>query len=316
MQQLNFLLVRKAQLVREFKALGLFYSLLLITGMISFLFFFYKYQVTTNNALFSASFSTLVIFIIHISRKDHNFIYRVSLNPSLIFITEYFALLFPFLILSIAGISYPVFLISFSGAVLISFIPVKSRTFFSTGIVSRLLPKTNFEWKSGTRKTGILTALIYIASLALVAIPFASIIALWFLLLVTASFYDQGESREMIEAYELNAKKFLITKFKQQIILFMIPAFPILLISFLFFPDRWWFYLLFLVFAVMNIAVFVFTKYAVWRSSEINRSGSIVNTMCMLGLFLPFFLPLPIFVIIKNYRKSINNLNPLLHDYN
>lgn len=253
---------------------------------------------------------------IHFSRKDHRFIELVAMDPYLIYLVEYGALLFPFIILSWIGFGQPLFMLTVIPVMAISFFKVQSKSVVSFSFSDWLITDTNFEWKAGMRKTGGVLIVIWLVALALTAVPFASIVALWFFLPVVASFYDEGEPREMVESYQLNAKEFIKRKLIDQLLSFLKPVIPVLVISIFFFPDRWWvLLLLFLVFSSLNISVFVLSKYAVWRPSEINRSGSILNTVCMLGLFLPFLLPLPILVLVRNYRKSVLNLNPMLHDY-
>ncbi len=316
MQPVDFLFVRKAQLLREIKALGLLYSLIVAGALLLLLTFFFKYQVAILNVAISGLLLAIIIVVIHFSRKDHRFIDLVAEVPFQIYMAEYAALVLPFALLSWIAFGQPLFFLVLIPVMLISLIRVKSKSNSNQGYSNRLISETNFEWHAGVRKTGGVLILIWLVALALTPIPFASIVALWFYLLTVSSFYDEGEPREMIEAYQVNSNIFIKAKLKSQIVSFLKPALPVLLISFLFFPDRWWVLLLFVVFCSVNIAVFVVTKYAVWSSGEVNRSGSIVNAMCMLGLFLPFFLPLPIVVLIKNYRKSLLNLNPLLHDYN
>jgi len=315
MQPVNFLLVRKAQLFREIKALGFLYSAIVAGATFLLLAFFLKSQVSIQNAGISGVVLTFVIAMIHFSRKDHRFIELVTEWPFLIYFIEYCTLATPFVLLSCIALGNPFFMLILFPVAGISFLKVASRPVVNFNTSSKLISETNFEWKAGMRKTGGLLGILWLAAMALTVVPFASIIALWFMLLVISSFYDEGEPREMVESYQLDAVKFLKVKILSQLKAFFIPALPVLLLFLYFFPERWWVMILFMVFSALNIGVFVLSKYAVWRSAEINRSGNIVNAMCLLGLFLPFFLPLPIAVIIKNYRRSLHNLKPLLHDY-
>ncbi len=315
MQPIDFLRVRKSALIREIQALGFVYSLIVAAGIFFGLIFFYKLQDSQLHSVYSLAGVSILVAVLHFSRKDHQFIQLVSPHPFHIFFTEYLTLVLPLIILSVAQSGTPIFLLVLIPLLIISLLPVTGSRFIATGFTNKLIPDTNFEWKSGMRKTGGLLILLWLASFALTPVPFASLIALWFALLTVSSFYDDGEPWEMLEAYGMDAKQFLHHKIKVQLQTYLLPVTPVLLISGFIFPERWWVFLLFLIFSSINISVFVLSKYAVWRPAEVNRSASIVNAMCMIGLFLPFLLPLPVFVLIRNYRKAMLNLKPVLHDY-
>ena len=315
MQSINFQVVRFIQLFRELKTLGLLYSLLLILSSVAAFYFFYKVQVSDKGILISGIVIAILLQIIHVSRSDHRFISLAVENPRRIYLMEYFVFTVPFIILSLISSGKPFMLLLLVVILVISSIPVTTFKISAKSRTAFLINDRNFEWKAGMRKSGVVLVILWIAALALLVVPFASLVVLWFLLLAVSGYYEAGESREMIESYEMDARKFIHQKLKEQLMTFLIPIIPILVTSMLLYPERWWVFCLFAVFSLLNLAVFIVSKYAVWRPGEINRASSIVNVICMFGLFLPFFLPLPIFVFIRNYRKSIVNLQPLLHDY-
>ncbi|HMT29333.1 MAG TPA: hypothetical protein PKD91_08650 [Bacteroidia bacterium] len=302
--------------MREFKALGFFYSLILSVGIIGLFSFYFQTQVSSKNVLIGALVILFLIATLHFSRTDHQFIKLVAQNPPLVYLTEYGVCMFPFFILSWIQYGQPIILFSIFPLLLISFWNVRQKSMDPASGLGKFIPAKNYEWKAGLRQSGWLFVLLWAGALILVFVPFASLILLWFILLIISSFYDQGESQQMIESFELNQTRFLLNKIKIQLITFLIPAIPVLLLCLVFFPERWWVFILFMVFSVLNISVFVVSKYAVWRHGEINKSNSVVNGLCMVGFFLPFLLPLPVFVFVKNFRKSVINLKPLLNDYN
>ncbi len=315
MQELAFIKIRIVQSFHELKALGFFYSLILLTGILALFSFYFQSQTTSENVLIGSGFVIVLISSIHFARSDHQFLFLVSSNPYRILFFEYLILAFPFVLLSLVRFTCFQSLLPLAFIPLIPLIKVSRQN--TTQIIKpgNIIPVQNFEWKAGVRNTGWVFLILWIIALALVAVPFASLIILWFQLMIISSFYDQGEPVEMIEAFRLDGSLFLRKKIILHCKSFMVPVFPILLISVVFNPERWWVYLLFLVFSVLNIAVFIVSKYSVWRNSDLNRSNSIINALCMIGLFIPFLLPLPIIVFIKNYRKALNNLYPVLHDY-
>jgi hypothetical protein len=315
MQFLDFLLVRKAQVQREIRAMGILYTLLLVLLIIPALVFFYKSQQSDNGAVYALIALTVLVGVVHYTRQDHNFINSVAVSPAVIYFAEYITLMFPLMLMSLlAGKSLLILLLPAVIAGISFWRPVSGK-YTSSLFLQFLVKDTNFEWKSGIRKYGVMLVILWILSMTLVWVPFAPLVVLWFFLLTLSSFYDEGESREMLESYQSGSRKLLYRKIADQVSVFILVILPVLLAACLFFPERWWIMLLFLVFGSLNISVFIVSKYAVWSPGSVNRSTSIVNTLCMLGLFLPFLLPLPIFVFIRNYHKAVNNLNPVLHDY-
>ena len=315
MQELAFIKIRLVQSFRELKALGFFYSAILLIGILALFSFYFQTQTTPTNVLFGSGFIVAVISSIHFSRSDHRFLLLVSSNPYSILFLEYFLLATPFVLLSVIRFGDVQPLLPLLIIPLIPLIKVIRQN--STQIIrpGNIIPLQNFEWKAGVRNTGWVFVVMWILAIALAAIPFASLVIIWFLLMIISSFYDQGEPVEMVEAFRLDSSKFLWRKISLHCKSFIVPALPIMILSAACNPDRWWVYLLFLAFSLLNIAVFVVSKYSVWRHSDLNRSNSIVNALCMIGLFLPFLLPLPIIVFVKNFRKALNNLHPVLHDY-
>ncbi len=315
MQAVSFLKVRKAQLLHELKALGFLYSLFLISGSVIAAFVFYKTQTNTKNVLYGLLALTFVVFSIHISRSDHRFISLISEKPFLIFLIEYGAFVMPFILLSIVGSGKIWMVLIMFPIVLISKMKKGFYKEATVSVIGNYVPSKLYEWKAGLRRVSWIFILLWLAALVLVFIPFVSILILWVMLMMVSGFYDHGESRDMIEGFRLNAGGFLVKKFVTHILMFQLFAVPVLLINLFIYPDKWWVVLLFLLFSCVNIMVFISSKYAVWQHAENNFTNSILNTICMIGLILPFLLPLPIIVLVRNYRKALLNLKPLLDDY-
>lgn len=315
MQEVAFLRVRIIQSVSELKALGFFYSLLLLSVAAALLSFYYQSQTTQVSVVIGSGFVILAAGAIHFTRNDHQFLFLAVSRPYRILFFEYLSLVLPFTVLSFIKSGQLLSFLPILFVPVISAVNVSRRTYVEKIRSVSMFPVQNFEWTAGVRHTGILFWALWILAFALVMLPFASLIVLWFLLLMISSFYDQGEPVEMIESFRLDSGGFLRKKMSLHCMSFITPALPIVSIAIIFNPDRWWVYLLFLIFSLLNISVFIVSKYSVWHHKQINRSNSIVNALCMIGLFLPFLLPLPLIVFVKNYRKAVNNLNPLLDDY-
>ncbi|MBL0341982.1 MAG: hypothetical protein IPP71_14270 [Bacteroidetes bacterium] len=315
MQEIAFLKIRLAQSFRELKALGFLYALILCGGSCLLLVAFYSSQYSMNNTLYALLGLSFVIFSIHRNRIDHNFIQLVAERPYLIFCIEYAVAVLPFIVLSAMKSNSALLVLIFVPVAVISLIKKGVDTNVSFNVIGNHVHSELYEWKSGLRRSGGVVVLLWVLAILLLGIPFASLILLWFVLLILSSFYDQGESRDMILSFKLNEKNFLFRKLRLHTSIYFLFMAPVLVLNSFIFSDKWWVFVLFGIFSCVNLMVFIVSKYAVWRHGENNSSNSILNTICMVGFFLPFLLPLPLFILIKNYRKAVNNLHPLLNDF-
>lgn len=131
-----------------------------------------------------------------------------------------------------------------------------------------------------------------------------------------ASCYLYGESREMLESLEASPKQFLAYKIKLQLRYTTILLLP-QIISYLIFNPELWFIIAFATFIAIFMPVFsIITKYSTYESGEDLGYNLIFIWLSFIGLLLPVFVPIPGFLIIRNYFKAINNLNFYLDAYN
>jgi hypothetical protein len=313
---MSFLKIRWAQFLRELKSLGLFYALILISGIIGILWLFYQVQIKIEPRYGSMLFIVAFILSIHLNRKDHRFIRLVSGQPYLVYISEYGFLAIVFIALSfLKSHAFTMFLL-IPAIASISLINVNFISNTKSGFIGRWIPASNYEWKSGVRSTGWFIPFLILCGVLLAPLPFASLVICWVILALSISFYEQGESREMILSFMQSPRKFLLNKALIHSFTFLMGILPVLITNFAFFPDKWWLGISFILFCVINIAAFVTSKYAVWHHGQQNKSQSVLNSIGMIGLFIPFLLPIPIVNLIRNYRKASHNLSPLLNDFN
>lgn len=314
--QLAFLKIRWAQFLRELKSLGLFYALLLTSGIVAGLWVFYQVQVKTEPRYGSMLFIVALILSIHLNRKDHRFIRLVSEQPYFVYISEYGFLAALFICLSFLKSQAYTMLLLIPAIASISLIKVSMVGSTKSGFIARFIPASNYEWKSGIRTTGWFIPFLILCGILLAPLPFASLVICWVILALSISFYEQGESREMIQSFLKPSQKFLLHKTGIHVLTFLLCILPVLIANFVFFPDKWWLGISFILFCIINIAAFVTSKYAVWQHGQINKSQSVLNSIGMIGLFIPFLLPIPIVNFIRNYRKATINLRTLLNDFN
>jgi hypothetical protein len=310
-----FLRLRMYQLLRESKALGWLYSLILLSLVSALLYLAGIYVRKPSGAAAVLAIVSSLLFALHRNRTDHRFVASLTGRPWIIYFTEYAAIV---LVLYVSGflcsgdpvLPLVIFLVPF-----IAFVKPAEHAAGGNFFAARIPHESNFEWRSGIRKQGWLFPLLWLLSLLLAPVPFAPILLLWFMMLAVSSFYDEGESRSMLESAELPPVAFMRCKISGQLTAWSWISVPSLAVSAVFHPDRWWVLLLFIAFSTLMVSLFVTSKYAVYQPAEINRSNSLVHVMCMLGLFIPFLLPLPLVMLVRNYRKAISNLETHLYDY-
>lgn len=316
MQQAGaFLRIRVRQALREVLRSGPVYGSVLVFAVIGAFLFFYFSQKNNHYIVYTYAGLLVLLLSVHMQRSDHRFVKLIAIKPYLIYFSEYATFLFPFFLITIIKSGQFFQMFSLIPVALISILKVNAMKsqlgkfpVFFTGTM-------NFEWKAGLRKTGWVLVMLWFGAMLITPIPYASVLLLWFMLLIVSSFYESDESRSMVEAFEVSERKLLWMKMRDHSLLFTVIILPVLFISALFFPQNWWISLFFICFSMLNIAVFVVSKYAVWGHEESHGSATMMNTFCLVGFFLPFLLPLPFFVLVRNYFRAKNQLKPLLHAY-
>ena len=314
-QAARFISIRVRQIIRELAATGPFYGLIIIAAAILFFYFIFNSVTTLQSILITYALLLAAIYSLHYNRSDRDFIEGNTEKPWLIYLTEYTIVLSVFIIIFIFNLKNLIPLLFYLPLLAVCRLKLRSqRKFFESISVIFIHPK-NYEWLSGIRKTGWFILFLLIAALTLTPVMFAPMILLWFVLLVVSTFYEQHESLEMLESHEKSAGIFLMDKVMKHTKIIFLPFVIILGLSTVFHSDRWWIYLLFLVYSLLMIVVFIVTKYSMWGIPGNHKAGSITNSLCLIGFFIPFLLPVPLIILAINYKKSISKLEPILHDY-
>jgi len=316
LQGFSFIRIRFLQVVYEGRALGFIYSSLLIAALFFSLFIYRTAQLNGNYFIISNLILSLAVFFIHRNRNDHAFINVISDRPVLIKVMEYNAFIFPFLLLSVLTSFNPLVLFLPVICVMIAIIPVNRKINLDGIGIEKLVPEMLFEWRAGLRKQGIYFLLLWITGIGIAFLPYAALIISWILLFIVSSFYEEGESRDMLVASEKSPGKYLYEKLIRHLFVFFLFIAPLFIIYVIFFPMKWWVVLLFVLFGLMNLSLFIVSKYSVYIPGESTRVNSLLNAICMSSLFIPFLLPLPMFLLIRNYRRALKNLQFYLHDFN
>ncbi|MDX5347098.1 MAG: hypothetical protein LPK19_07605, partial [Hymenobacteraceae bacterium] len=89
---------------------------------------------------------------------------------------------------------------------------------------------------------------------------------------------------------------------------------PVLLLCAVFHPALWPVYLIFMVLQVIGLMLAITTKYSSYSPNASLSANSVLLFLSQLGLLLPFLLPLPLVLLIRNYRRAVYNLSFYLYD--
>lgn len=309
------LIIRLKQIYRGLIGIGLIRGIFLI-GLIGFLglSLYIKTSDKSTSQFVSVAFIFLII-IIHLKRSDKLFLKSHFSNYKLLIFSEYVVISFPILLFLVIHKQW-ISLIGFSSLLFIVHLDLKSRYSSLNTKLQSLIPSDSFEWKAGVRKYLFIIISIWIVS-AFTSFFIGSVpVAIFLLGILSFSFYEKGESYQMILSYELDTKKFLLFKVKRQIQLFSAVTIPLIGLFLIFNFDRWYIPVAeFLIFCFIHIYM-IMTKYAFF---EPNKRSPVVQTIGSIGVLasiIPVFLPVVLILTIWFYLKSLDNLNYYLDDYN
>lgn len=324
--------IRLSQFFRLLKGIGLFriIALLFILWFVSFLVF--QFLISPENTFISLVVIVLLLLSLHASRKDKHFIKTTIKSPYPIYLSEYLLLIFPFLVIWIvhlnwigAGLlllfvlSIPLISINLKLQNLGSIIKLLINP-FSSNLNSKFtvslpfISSSSFEWISGIRRNLIFLFPVYLFILAFSFKPYVAVVGLIFMSILISGFYYYGEPREFVEFFAKNPSEFIQRKIfinlKQLIILFV----PILIIAIIFQPHTWYYLIGAIIISFFIQVLAIIFKYGLFEQNANLNRNSIIVLLNILFVIVPMFLPVPIIMSIKYYKKACKNLKEFYHD--
>ena len=312
----SLIIIRFKQLIRSLIGIGLLYILFLI-GIIS-LICFYLFILTdnTDNSYYVLLGLSVLLFGIHLSRKDKLFLKLNFKYYQFIYFTEYCILSIPVVVCFLLNMQWIpfVFLMLFNYLVGYFNFPQQKKSLNTK--LQKKIPLKCFEWKSGVRIFFYFLIPIWILAFSTSFITISVPLGLLIIGICIFSFNYECEPYQMVLAFEKSPKEFLTLKIKNQVsILFkvMIP----LIIAFLLFHFQYW-YIVAIEFIFFNsfLIYFILTKYAFYRPNEVTSGAkSFFSIGTLILLIFPPFIPLIWILSIRFYFKSLKNLNYYLNDY-
>jgi len=309
---LRFVHIRLLQGSRELYHAGFLRGCILVLLAALALYVFGFSQLLFRTAGIGVGLLLLVVFIINHQRGDQNFLLLSDIQPWKIKSAEYLVYTLPFVIIGLLFGSV-ISLAVIPGVILISFLPSKKKELSGSNYLSEKIPLKLFEWRAGSRVNKISFSVCYFGALLLAPLPYVSLVFVWLFTSLVSSFYYENESRELLFANFSTPKKFLNEKLGIQlrfgvVLLFIPVGIHLLFKSRELIPATFVFAV-----CVINLLVYVVSKYAVWKPGTSGKSNEITFSLSSISIIVPFLVPVPLFYLIRNYFKAAKNLNAQLH---
>ena len=309
--------IRIKQIIRILFQIGIF-RVIFLFALLAFA-LFYLFNVLSEKSsgmLIILGGYALLILLIHIKRKDKIFLNIYAKRTQSIFFVEYLLFSFP-LIIPLIYYGLWIYLSFFILCLfLISFLNIEIKKSSINSIFQRVIPDSIFEWKAGIRKYLIPFVVIwfvgFLTSFFVASVPIVIVI----LGIMILNFYELNEPLQILLADELNAKRFLIKKIKNHLLLFSILIMPLALL-FVIFNHEYYYILLieYVIFSVL-ISYTILLKYAFYQPNIKSGAMQIFTTIGVISLFIPVFIPLILILSIKFLFQASNNLKFYLYDFN
>lgn len=311
-----FLKIRFKQLLRALIGIGIF-RLFVLLAILFFIVISLSFQVSKEPNVYILSFVFFVIILsIHLKREDKLFLKTHFNQYKKLYFIEYFFLSTPLFIMLIIHHRWLTALSYFPFLFLIPQINISAKQISYNTKVQRLIPDNCFEWKGGVRKNLLSISLIWLIGFG-TSFFVGSVPAVLFILgLFSLSFYEKGESLQMLLAWEMGTKQFLLIKIKNQIQLFSVLSFPLIIVFILFHPGNWYIpvaeFVLLLLFQIYIIVL----KYAFYKPNMKSGGAQMFSAFGAISIFMPFFIPLVWVLTIWFWFKSLATLNIYFDDDN
>lgn len=250
----------------------------------------------------------LAMFFLHTSRKDTRLMALAHNYPTPLMVLEYLALGSPILFVCLANQAWAAAGWFSVLAILAAFVPSR-RTISRRQIpFGRWLPSDLFEWMAGFRQVGFLMAIFYAIAVGCVIFPFASLLALWFVLMLVGSFYRDSEPRQILLLYGNDARGLLHAKLRRHVGYFMCWVLPVLLAYALFNPETRYVALGFGILAPVALACLILAKYSSYYPGRAATGHDMVTSLVVLGVAVPFLAPIPFLAVGWLYHKALQNM--------
>lgn len=309
--------IRSIQLWREFLQLNYVYRLLvLIVPALVVYFISGRMSAPNHTALIGSGVLLLLLLSIHLNRKDAKFIYAVVEQPWRVYVGEYMLPMLIFVAIELVLFKWMAALALVSGTIAIANIPPRKHLNHKANFKPFIRLPAMYEWWCGIRQRGWLFYIIIFLQIVLSYFPYVSLAFSFLLFSIVFSFYTNNEPASFIVSFHQGALRFLLYKIRNGIYYISLTMLPGLALYTIFNCSDWYIVLAFFVLCTVALASIVVFKYARYSPHEDTGSSSILQSLLLMSIVMPWFLPLPLFVLVFYFPKAIKNLSYYLHDFN
>jgi hypothetical protein len=301
----QLLKIRYFQLKRD---LGfLFFVIVALASCVSFLVFNHQKQV----GLYAVGIFVYLFYNFHKNRRDIAFMAKHLDFAKRQLVTEYQLFLLPVSIPCLFTNYWYCFFTLHLFVCIVPFLNLKSKYSFKFSFITRFF-KDDYIFISGVRRNLVLLNILFLLALALSPLKLFPLVALFLFNNVMFSFYEANESVQMLQASQKTPKQFIASLLNSGVKKMVIVNFPVLLINSIFNPDLWMFNMYFFTYNVLILASVIALKYESYQYKTSASNHQIKLIVMILGLFIPYLLPLAIIFFVQSRDGAIKNLSHYL----
>ncbi len=311
-----FIKIRFKQLFRGIIGIGIFRIIFLILLFGYLMLFVFKLTENQTNAFYVVGAISFLILWIQTNRKDKLFIKTNFDKYKLIYLAEYLGLSFLsiiFLTIHFQWIPLLILLVAFCLIIQLD-IRMKQRSLNTK--LQRMIPAECFEWKAGVRKTIFILVPFWFIGFFTAFLIGSVPVVMYILGILFFSFYETGESYQVIIAYGKGMNRFLFQKIKIHILLYSVVSLPLIAAFIVFHYELWYIPIVeYLIFISVHTYL-ILTKYAFYEPNNKSQAAVAFGAIGGLGGIIPVFLPVVWVLSVIFFFKSRENLKIYLNDFN
>ncbi len=308
------LIIRWRQARKELRGIGLVYALVLLVLVCLASAYLYGQFGKAGTAWFFSGLIVFSVLSVQIGRRDKAFVALHMEQPVLSLYLEYLVLTLPFTAPVVATpywYLFPVMQGCFYGIAHIRATPAK-KTWLQG--LSRFIAPRDFEWLAGMRQAGFLVLFLYVTALTLSWLIVAPLVCLWLITVRITSFYLECEPLALLWSNADTPARLLRGKIKRHVRLLLLLLLPVLILHTLLCPAMVWVNLAFLVLQVLLLVFAILLKYTTYTPGTLITGNNILMGLAAVSIAIPFLLPIPLLMSIRNYGRALRQLKTYTYD--
>lgn len=268
-----------------------------------------------EHAIAGMATHTGLLLLLHFRRKDGRFLRQAGQKPAYWYLAEYLPLGILLAMPGFASTEPVLGTIPLLTTLILPWIPAYSLPRLKGLKLGKWVPPTLFEWKAGMNQRGAWVLAGWVLGLVLSGYTVSVPLFMFLLPLVMTDWYGHGQPLAFLKAYNKSGPQFLRTKLRQHLGGFNVFCLPLSL-AFLLQHYEYWYVWLYAA-ATMNIllALYICLYYSVYAPNESASQISVLQAFAWVCTFIPFFIPVPLVMLIQRYGRAQKRLTHFLPTY-